>query len=93
MNINWKVRLKNPVFWVQVIASVLMTAFTYNSLSPQDITTWEGLLSLMKGIGTNPYLLGLCFVNLWSAVNDPTTSGVRDSARALQYERPKEREE
>ena len=87
--INWKVRLKNPIFWVQVGGGVILTALTYNSMQPQDLTTWTGLGNLLKGVCTNPYLLALCAYNTWSAVNDPTTAGVKDSTNALSYTVPK----
>lgn len=86
--INWKIRIKNPVFWVQVLGGVLLTALSYNSMQPQDLTSWNGVISLFKGVITNPYLLALCLYNAWSAINDPTTSGVRDSTKALYYDAP-----
>lgn len=85
MKINWKVRFKNPVFWVQVGCAFLLTALSYNVMQPQDLTTWEGLFNVIKGVFVNPYLLGLCILNVWTAANDPTTKGIADSERALQY--------
>lgn len=87
--INLKVRFKNPVFWVQVFGGVILAALAYNGLNPQDLTTWQGVFNLFKGIVSNPYLLVLCVYNAWSAINDPTTSGVSDSAKALEYTEPK----
>lgn len=86
---NLKIRLKNPIFWIQLVGSIVMTALAYNSMIPQDLTTWEGLLGLLKGIAQNPYLIVLCIWNAWEALNDPTTSGVTDSEQALGYEEPK----
>ena len=54
-------------------------------MKPQDLTTWEGLFNVIKGVFINPYLLGLCVLNVWTAANDPTTKGIADSERALQY--------
>lgn len=88
MKLNLKVRLINPVFWVQVLGSVGITALAYNSIQPQDLTTWDGVFHLAKGIVQNPYLIGLCAWNAWSTVNDPTTTGVTDSAQALEYTEP-----
>ena len=62
--INWKVRLKNPVFWVLVGGGVVLTALAYNSMQPRDLITWTGLGNLLKGVGTNPYLLVLCGYNV-----------------------------
>lgn len=89
LKINWKVRFNNPIFWVQIIGGVLLTALTYNSMSAEELTTWGGVLSLLKGIVTNPYLLVLCLWNMWSSVNDPTTAGLGDSKQALGYAVPK----
>ena len=89
MKINLKVRFKNPVFWVQVGGAFILTALSYNMLQPQDLTTWEGLFNLIKGVFTNPYLLGLCIWNMWSAINDPTTKGLKDSNNAINYSEPK----
>ena len=86
--INWKIRLTNPVFWVQVGGAIILTALTYNSMQPEDLTTWSGLGNLLYGIVVNPFLLFSCAWSVWNAVNDPTTSGVTDSARALTYETP-----
>lgn len=86
---NLKVRLKNPVFLVQLFGAFLLTALTYNMMQPQDLTTWQGLFNVVKGVFMNPYLLGLCIWNMWSAANDPTTKGVKDSEKALSYTTPK----
>lgn len=86
---NLKVRLRNPIFWVQLAGSFLLTALSYNMMQPQDLTTWEGLFNIVKGVFSNPYLLGLCIWNMWSAANDPTTAGLADSEQAKSYTAPK----
>lgn len=86
MKINMKVRFKNPIFWVNVGVAFLLTALTYNSMQPQDLTTWGGVIDLLKGIITNPYLLFSCLWAVWNAINDPTTKGIADSERALTYD-------
>lgn len=48
MKINWKVRFKNPVFWVQVILAIAMPVLAYAGLSFEDITTWSILWRLAK---------------------------------------------
>lgn len=86
--INWKVRIKNPMFWVQVGAAVFATALAYNSMQPSDLTTWEGVGNLVVGIVTNPFLLGSCAISVFNAINDPTTAGISDSAKAQSYKHP-----
>lgn len=85
--INWKIRIKNPIFWIQIVVGILLTALAYNSMQPQDLTTWSGVMDLIKGIVNNPYLLWLCIYNAWCTINDPTSSGITDSSRALQYDK------
>ncbi len=86
--INLKVRFKNPVFWAQILLAVLMPILAYAGLTLQDITTWAALGNLLWEALLNPYVLGLVVVSVWNALNDPTTSGLSDSARAMGYEVP-----
>lgn len=88
---NWKVRIKNPVFWVQILAGALLTALAYWGLTPKDMTTWNNLWELIVSTFSNPYCLLLMFSNVWNALNDPTTSGVTDSDRAKSYDKPLEK--
>ena len=39
MNINWKVRIKNPVFIAQMVIAILTPILAYAGLTAQDITT------------------------------------------------------
>lgn len=87
---NWTVRIKNPVFWLQIIVGALATALAYAGLTAADITTWGGLLDVIIGTVKNPYCLFLIASNIWSALNDPTTSGLTDSDRAKTYDKPLE---
>ena len=85
---NFKVRFKNPVFIGQLILAILTPILAYAGLTLQDITTWEALGNLLLGAIQNPYVLGLVTVNVWSALTDPTTEGLGDSARAMSYDKP-----
>lgn len=89
MNINLKVRLKNPVFIAQLVMSVLLPILTYMGLTVEDLTTWKALGDVLLGAIQNPYVLGLIIVSVWNALNDPTTKGLSDSNEALTYEAPK----
>ena len=85
---NWKVRIKNPVFWVQVLTGALATVLAYSGLTAADMTTWAGLWGVITGAFSNPYCLFLVASNVWNALNDPTTSGLTDSDRAKSYNVP-----
>ncbi|MDL2276172.1 phage holin family protein [Breznakia sp. OttesenSCG-928-G09] len=85
---NLKVRIKNSIFWIQVLGSGILAALTYNQMQPSDLTTWKGLIDLLIGVVTNPFLLFTVLWNIWTAANDPTTSGITDSVNALNYDKP-----
>lgn len=90
MKINWKVRFKNPVFIAQLVLSVLTPILGYMGLAATDITTWAILGKVLLQAISNPYVLAIVAVSVWNCVNDPTTQGVKDSERALEYEKPAE---
>lgn len=89
MKINWKVRLKNPVFWVQVAVAVILPILTYLGLSWEDMTTWPALGCVLMEAIKNPVIVVAVIVSVWNAVNDPTTAGFGDSSQALTYKEPK----
>lgn len=86
--INWKVRFKNPVFYVQLVISVISPIFAYLGITAKDITTWGSLLDIFKQALSNPYILSLIAVSIYNAVVDPTTQGIGDSKRAISYNNP-----
>ncbi|MEG0367901.1 MAG: phage holin [Coprobacillus sp.] len=89
MKTNWKIRFKNPVFWIQVIGAGLLTALSYYSMQPNDLVTWPSVGHLIVGVVMNPYLLFSVLWSIWCAYNDPTTTGLCDSKDVLEYEEPK----
>lgn len=92
MQINWKVRIRNPLFWVQVGLAILMPILAYLGISAEDLNTWSVLGATLFEAVKNPYVLGLVIASVWNAINDPTTQGVSDSTLAMTYEVPKPRE-
>lgn len=88
MNINWKIRVKNVSFWVSVALAVFTPILAYAGLTAQDITSWGRLGGLLLDAVSNPYILVMVAVSVYNAVVDPTSTGITDSARALQYNEP-----
>ena len=80
---NWKVRLRNPVFWVQIVVSAFAAVLAYAGLTAADLTTWESVGALLCNAVRNPYCLFLVLSSVWNAVNDPTTKGVADSGQEV----------
>ena len=90
MSINWKVRLKNPVFWVQIAVAVFLPVLAYFGLNWEDMTTWGAIGKVLLDAVRNPVVIVSVIVSVWNAINDPTTKGLSDSAQALTYDKPKE---
>ena len=86
--INWKIRFKNPVFYMQLILAVLTPVLAYMGLTVKDLTPWAAVGNVLLQAVSNPYVLALVLVSVWNAVNDPTTSGISDSTNALTYDKP-----
>jgi phi LC3 family holin len=87
--INWKVRFKNPVFIFQLILALFLPILAYMGITFKDVTTWPKLGGILLSAIKNPYVFGLIVVSIWHAVNDPTTKGIGDSVKAMQYNEPK----
>lgn len=90
MKINWKVRLKNPVFWAGLAVAIVLPILTSLGMSWEDMTTWAALGNALLQAVKNPVILVSVLVSVWNLINDPTTKGLSDSAQALTYDKPKE---
>ena len=86
--INWKVRIKNPVFWVQIAVAIVLPILAYLGLSWEDMTSWAALGGIFLEAVKNPVILASVIVSVWNAINDPTTKGLKDSDRAMTYDKP-----
>lgn len=74
MKINWKARMKNPYFWVGLVA-VVMTAV---GVSPETFTSWEILRQQLWELLGNPFLLGTALLAVLGVLTDPSTKGLSD---------------
>lgn len=90
MKINWKVRKENIVFIAEVVASIFVPILAYFGMNWEDMTTWASIGTLLWQAIQNPVVVLAVAVSLFNAITDPTTKGVRDSERALTYEKPAE---
>ncbi len=81
MKVNWKVRFKNKV-WLTAFIS-LIVGFVYNLLKLFDIVPVVTENLVMDIIGQF-----LTFLGLFGVIVDPTTAGMNDSNRAMNYEEP-----
>lgn len=82
--VNWKVRFKNKTFWLSFIPAVLLLVQVAAELFGVQLELgWlsDQLLKVVNALFAVLMLLGV--------VNDPTTRGITDSARAMTYQEPK----
>lgn len=84
MNINWKVRIRNKNFWLALIPALLLllqvvaAPFGYK---------WDfGVLNQQLAAIINAVF---ALLSILGVVNDPTTAGISDSARAMSYDDPR----
>lgn len=82
--INWKVRIRNKAFWMALIPALLLLAQTTAALfgCELELDAVSGkILAVVNQLFALLAILGI--------VNDPTTSGLRDSTNAMEYQVPK----
>ena len=84
MKINWKVRLKNKVFWVSAIPALLLLVQQICGLFGVTFD-FAGLQDQLLGIIGSVFAI----LAILGIVADPTTNGVFDSDQAMTYEKPK----
>lgn len=81
--INWKVRIRNRNFWLALIPALLLLVQSVAAAFGYQLDLGEvgnNLLAIVNQIFMLLAILGI--------VNDPTTDGLGDSARAMGYETP-----
>lgn len=82
---NWKVRLRQPYFWVGLVG-IILTAMGVNA---ETLTSWQAVYDAFTGLISNPFMLGSVFMAVLGVFVDPTTNGITDSEQALTYSTPK----
>ena len=85
MKINWKVRIKNKMFWIAIIPALLLLVQVVAGVFGFELNLGaigDKLIAVVNAVFGVLAILGV--------VADPTTAGVSDSAQAMAYEKPKE---
>ena len=81
--INWKVRIKNKMFWLALIPAALLLVQTVCSVFGIELDfgdLQDKLMAVVNALFAVLVILGI--------VVDPTTEGVHDNERAMSYETP-----
>ena len=74
-NINWKVRLKNPTFWIQLVIALVSPILVGLGVQWQDMTTWAALWDALCNAVSNPVIVVSVIGSVWACITDPTTEG------------------
>ena len=81
--INWKVRVLNKTFWLTLVPALALLLQTFLAVFGVKLELGETIDKLLV------FINALCGVlMIVGIVNDPTTSGISDSTRAMTYETP-----
>ena len=83
--INWKVRIKNKNFWLALVPSLALLAQAFANIFNFKLEFGETVDKILVFINVL-----FAFLVLVGVVNDPTTAGLTDSSRALEYHEPSE---
>lgn len=75
---EWKLRFKNPIFWVNIGLSIFTPIFCYFGVKAQDMTTWGMFFNILLDAIKNPYVVFTVAVSVWSTIINPTTKGITD---------------
>ena len=84
MQINWKVRFKNPAFIAQLACAIVMPLITGMGYEWSQMTTWATLGEVIAAALGNPVVVVAMVVSVFNLITDPTTSGLSDSKSALE---------
>lgn len=79
MKINWKVRFKNKTFLVAFITVIVSVVY-------QVLAALEIVPKISQDTVMNCLLAIVTILTGLGVVTDPTTKGITDSERALEYE-------
>lgn len=90
-SINWKVRFNkdNITFIIRFVAALIIPVLAYLGLEVTDLTSWKLIGDVLLQFISNPFLLGLTVINALNMIPDPTTKGITDSEKALNYTEPR----
>ena len=83
MKINWKIRILDQQFWLEIVPAVLLLVQVVAQLLGFELNLSElgsKLVSVINAVFVVLTIIGV--------VRDPTTPGMSDSERAMQYVEP-----
>lgn len=79
--INWKIRIVNKQFWLSIVPAILLVLQAVSAIFGYTLNfgdLGDKLLAVVNSVFSLLVILGI--------VIDPTTKGISDSKRAMQYQ-------
>lgn len=89
MKFNFKVRAKNPLFWISNIVAVLVYIGGYLGIKGADITSWDRLFNIVGDVVANPYLIVMIIVTFVTTAISYTDKGFKDTGIVQTYTKPR----
>lgn len=83
MKINWNVRLRNKNFWLALVPALALLFQAFADIFGIKLEFGQTIDKVLVFINVL-----FAFLVLVGIVNDPTTTGLSDSTRALDYDEP-----
>lgn len=68
--INWKAKLNDPLFYVQMVISFSLPIAAYLGIKSTDITSWGVLFDNILKALNNPYCVGVGILSAFNALID-----------------------
>ena len=90
MNFNFKVRAKNPLFWIANVVAVLVYIGGYLGVKGTDVTSWDKLFSIVGDVVANPYLIVMIIVTFVTTAISYTDKGFRDTVFVTELNKPRD---
>ena len=81
--INWKVRFRNKNFWLAIIPAIILLVQAVTNVFGITVNLDDAGVKLIAVVNALFVVLAMRGI-----VEDPTTEGVGDSNRALNYDEP-----
>lgn len=88
LGINWKVRSKNPNFWVKIALSIIGIPIAYAGTEYSEINTWGTFFGIIGNAYANPYIVAMILFALYNSISEDTSKGFGDLSATKQMLKP-----
>lgn len=76
--INWKIRVRNPLFWAQVGVAIISPILVGLGLQWQDMTTWAALGQAIVRAIENPVIVLSIMVRYLNSIKEEEAEAIEE---------------